>query len=292
MSMTIAQLLNSTERLKDKGYGVGNTFSNKEFGEIYAYNKTVRVKPKHSIIEITMMIKAVTEKVTLKSGQSRTAAAHKIMVAISNVEQEEVTADELVKRARDIHPGYQNKKRYPDIDIIQKAIDPDKEVFPGKTVMEQNNGTYVLITNNISDKSEIRVWCSCSSYYWVFQYYNIEAEVNIPGKQSRMSPYKHKTKKGLDEFKKGKPMRNPKKAPGVCKHIRLLLAMLMDKRTIANNSTNAKKNLSEYHFNMSKFKKIQRLNEAEYKKLTRQYDADRSRKVQERDRNSSIQGYF
>ena len=55
----------------------------------------------------------------------------------------------------------------------------------------------LIITDKISDESEIRVWCSCSAYYWAFQYYNVDNKVDLYG--SYPEKYIPKTKKGFEE---------------------------------------------------------------------------------------------
>lgn len=282
MAMTISQLLRSTARVD--GYGAENTFSSKQFGEVYSYNKMVKTKPKHSIIEVTMMIKGATERVNQKKTGSRTVAAHKVMVAISGVEQEVVSAQRLVAMMRASNEEYSDIEKYTEDELLRRAVDPDKQPFEGKTVMEQGNGEYVIITNEIKDTSYIQVWCSCSSYYWVFQYYNIGADVNIkrPGAPIKMEAYRYKTKKGFEDFKRGRPMRNPNKAPGVCKHIMLLLAMLMDKKVVSSTTKSTKEVVSNYKLNVKRFKDISRISKEEYDKLMKDYSRDRARKVEER----------
>lgn len=300
MAMTISRLLQSTNKVD--GYKPSDTFGHKKFGDIYAYNKTVRVKPKHSIIEVTMMITAVTEHIHSKTSAERPMAAHKVMVAISGVEQEILTAEELIARMRATYPECSDPEAVPDADVLQRALDPEKKPFKDKTVMEQTNGTYVLVTDKIKDSSLIQVWCSCSSYYWVFQYYNIQEDANIklPGAPVRMPMYRYKTKKGFNSFKKGKPIRNPKKAPGVCKHLMLLLAMLMSSGVVAAKSKNAENVETAYFLNLSKFKSKTktRVSKEEYDKLMKDFNADRRVQINERKYESASgpqsgsQGWF
>ena len=286
MGMTISQLLQSTEKVK--GYGSSDTFK-KKVGKILAYNKVVKAKPKHSVIEITMMIKGMTETVYQARTGRRPVAAHKVMIAISGVEQEIVSGAQLAQLMRDTYDEYKDTEEYSDKELIKRATDETKKPFAGKTVMVQGNDTYVIINDGIKDDSYIQVWCSCSSYYWVFQYYNIEAGVNIikPGAPVSMPTYRYKTKKGFEAYKKGKPMRNPKKAPGMCKHLMLLLAMLMSSNLISDSSKASKKTKAQYMLNIHNFKKIKRLGPNQYKKLMAQYDKDHDRKVKERKMFSS-----
>ena len=95
--VTIQQLIDSTNTVK--GYDTQNTFSKKKFGAIYAFNKVATPKPKDSIIEISMMIKGVTDMIHLKT-KDRPVAAHKVLIAIKGVKQELLTRAELISRMK------------------------------------------------------------------------------------------------------------------------------------------------------------------------------------------------
>ena len=292
--MSISNLIRSSAQVK--GFSLENTFSEKKFGEIYMYNKKVKVKPKNSVIEVSMMIKGATEKV-VKKGQRETMAAHRVMVAISGVEQEEIPPEKLVIKIRGENTAYQDTEKYPDEYILSKILssdqsNPQNKFLPGKTIFEGDKGNFVIVTDNIKSSAQILVWCSCSSYYWVFQYYNIAAGVNIPlpGRPASMGTYKYKTQKGLDQAKKGKPMRNPSKAPGLCKHLMLLLALLMDSHVVKPTSKTAQRLDTSYSLNMNKFKKVDRLSKSGYDKLIRDFDKDLRLKRYERRRYAAWSG--
>lgn len=276
--MNISELLRSTSFVE--GYNPSNTFTNKKFGKIYAYNKLVRTKPNSSIIEVSMMITGVTDMIKpAKSTVGRSVAAHKVMVAIRGVNQTVVSGDMLAEMMRATNPEYKDTEAYPNEDLIARAINPDYKPFADKTIMAQANGTYVIMEDKISKDAQIRVWCSCSSYYWVFQYYNVEHGVDIWGKAP--ARYIPKTKKGWEAFTKNKPMRNPGRHPGMCKHIMLLLALLMDSELVSE----ARSITRNYKANIERFKKVDRLNADQYNKLMKEYQSDHRRKLQQRDLN-------
>lgn len=283
MTMTISELLKSTESVD--GYSAADTFGKKQMGSILTYNKTVRVKPNVSVIEITMMIRGMTETVSRMGGRS-SVAAHKVMVAISGVRQRTITGKQLASMMRFAHSEYSDTEKYSDAELIERAINGKVKPFKNSTIFRQE-GTdkYVQVQDEIDpDKAKIQVWCSCSSYYWVFQFYNIKENVNIrqKGAPVNMPPYRYKTQKGFDAFKKGKPMRNPGKSPGVCKHLMLLLAMLMTSKVIGDSSESAMDVADNYQLHTNRFKKDEVLSEDAYEALMRKYDRDRSKKIQER----------
>ena len=272
--MNISQLIESTSRVT--GYGARNTFSNKQFGEIFLYNKTVKTKPGSSIIEVTMMIRGVTDKIkATKKSAPTTVAAHKVMVAIHGVKQRTISAQMLVRDMR-LKPEYHDKEKYTDEELIAIALDPDKKPFKDQTVMAQMNGSFTVMEDNIDKNSEIRIWCSCSSYYWVFQWYNVEKNVDIWGIPPQR--YVPKTKKGWEALQKNRPVRNPGRHPGMCKHIMLLLALLMDSEVIAE----ARGITRNYKANIAKFQKADRLSKEAYEKIIRDYKVTHSRKLQQR----------
>ena len=274
--MNISELLKFTSYVK--GYDAKNTFSQKRFGSIYFFNKVARVKPNSSILEVSMMIQGSTDKILpAKEAASRSVAAHKVMIAIRGVEQEVLSAEQLCRRMRLNNSAYKDEEAYPDDDLLAIALDPERKPFEGKTIMPQANGSYVLITDQIKKDNEIRVWCSCSSYYWVFQYYNVENNVDIWGKAP--ARYIPKTKAGFEAFSKNQPMRNPGRHPGMCKHIMLLLALLMDSDVIGE----ARSIVRNYKANIERFKKVDRMTSEQYNKIIKEYASDHRRLNQKRD---------
>ena len=272
--MNISKLIQETSFVT--GYGARNTFGHKQFGEIFLYNKTVRTKPGSSIIEVTMMIRGVTDKVrTTKKSTPTTVAAHKVMVAIHGVQQRTISAKMLVRDMR-LKPEYHDKEKYTDEELIAIAINPDNKVFKDQTVMPQMDGSFTVMEDNISKDAEIRVWCSCSSYYWVFQWYNVEHGVDIWGNLPQR--YVPKTKRGWEALQKNRPIRNPQRHPGMCKHIMLLLALLMDSEVIAE----ARGVVNNYKANIAKFQKADRLSQEAYEKIIRDYKISHNRKLQQR----------
>ena len=280
--MNISELLKETSYLAN--YRPGYTFANKKFGEIYLYNKTVKTKPNSSIIEVSMMIKGVTDKITSKNGGETSVAAHKVMVAIHGVEQRTESAQALIRDMR-LKREYSDKNKYSDEDLLAIAINPDIKPFKDKTIMPQTDGSYTIITDKISKNSEIRVWCSCSSYYWVFQFYNVENNVDIWGKYPQR--YTPKTKKGWEALQKNRPVRNPGRHPGMCKHILLLLALLMDSEVIAE----ARSIVKNYKANIARFQKSDRLSQQAYDKLIKNYMSDHRKKLQQRNEERDSMGY-
>lgn len=274
--MNISELLKSTSYVK--GYDAKNTFSHKNFGEIYFFNKVARVKPNSSILEVSMMIQGSSDKIlAAKEEEGRSVAVHKVMIAIRGVEQEVVNAEKLCNLMRLNNPAYRDEDAYPDNDLLALALNPDNKPFEGKTVMPQANGTYVIITDKIQKDNDIRVWCSCSSYYWVFQFYNVENNVDIWGKAP--ARYIPKTKAGFDAFTKNRPLRNPGRHPGMCKHIMLLLALLMDSDVIGE----ARGITRNYKANIERFKKVDRMTANQYEKIMKDYASDHRRLNQKRD---------
>lgn len=316
--MNISELIQSTnmvqhttiinedgEKERTPRYGARNTFKNKPFGAIYFYNKLVTPKADKSILEISMLIKGVTEKVMAgKSHEKKPVEAHRVMIQISGVKQVVMSAPQLADAIRDEHKELGDKEQFPDGDVIEMALTSNisngnpPELLKGKTIIrrsynrtinkgtdkEEVVGTFVVIDNNIDKNCQIRVWCSCSSYYWTFQYYNVQEDVDIFGKNP--DKYSHKTVKGLEAFQKNRPIRNPGKHPGMCKHIMLLLAMLMDTDTISEARGVAR----QYKANIARFTKVEKLDDTGFKRLIGQFKRE-FKKLQTSRAINSAPGY-
>lgn len=264
--MNILQLLESTK--KNKGingydhYKPDYAFKSKEFGQIYFYNKTVKTKPGFSIIEVSMMIKAVTD---------RNRSNHKVMIAISGVHQETVRGTTLIDRMRALDL-YKDTEAFSDEQLLAIAL--EKKPFPEKTVIKNETGNYTIIDDNISVDSEIIVNCSCSDYYWTWQYYNVEKNVDIFNEKP--PKYSPRTSAGKEGMKTNQPVRNPGRNPGMCKHIMLLLALLMD--TDTKNPTNllqeAKGITKYYRANLDRFQKVDRMSPEEFRREMRKWERE------------------
>ena len=269
--MNISELLQSTQYVNNRSYGPKNTFQQKSFGEIYLYNKVVKTKANSSVIEVSMMIKAVTDT---------ESSVHKVMLAINGVNQRTVQPETLVKEIRLKDKKYEDTEAYPSEDLLIYAV--EGKPFEGKTVIKNEAGTYTIIEDNVSKDNDIMVWCSCSNYYWVWQYYNVENNVDI----FKQAParYVPRTEAGKNALKTNRPMRNPNRRPGMCKHIMLLLALLMDTNSdskgVGNTgSTNVIKEsrsiTRNFKANIARFQKVDRMTNEQYKKLMNTWKNER-----------------
>lgn len=273
--MNISELLESTSNVT--GFGAKDTFGKKKFGAIYLYNKSVRVKPGSSIVEVTMMIRGVSDMIKpTKESSQRSVAVHKVMIAIRGVNQEAVSNTEIVERIKNLEVDGQKPYAGEHGNHILSEIEKDTKFFKDKTIFKNKGGGYVIVEDKIPKTAEIRVWCSCSSYYWVFQYYNVQNKTDIWMKYP--DKYIPKTKKGWEAFKKNRPMRNPGKHPGMCKHIMLLLAILMEKETVSE----ARSIIKNYKANYNKFKVMNKLTKKGYDQLIKDYKSDHLRKNTQR----------
>ncbi len=297
--MSISELIRSSAKVRDKknsdtGYGARQSLRGKRFGTIYAFNKKVKVKPESSVVEISMMIEASTEKKA-----DKTKGYHKVMLAIAGVDQQEVTADELVALIRFERVIYADEEKYDKDTLIKMALNQNGDqyktskeaqentILPNRSVFESDtSGKYVIVSNQIKDSAKVQVWCSCSSYYWVFQYYNIKAGVNIKSRNTMKSigAYKYRTQKGFEAFNSGRPMRNPEQAPGLCKHLMLLLGMLMEQGTVERNSKAARDVYDTINFDRLKYN--ERISDAQYNNIMRNFDKDMNVLNNERKFNS------
>lgn len=260
--MNISELLQSTQYVGNKSYGPKNTFANKQLGQIYLYNKQVKAKTGHSVIEISMMIKAVTEK---------NVSYHKVMMAIGGVNQRTVQGITLVRELEAMNDKYKGMAYE---DVIIEAI--QNKPFPDKTVIQNEAGTFTIIDDNVSKDNRIMVWCSCSNYYWVWQYYNVENKVDIFN--TAPPKYNPRTEAGREALKANKPMRNPGRHAGMCKHLLLLLALLMDPDGNGGSGLvkEARSVTRNFKANIDRFQKVDRLTKRQYENIVQKWESERA----------------
>ena len=276
--MNIKQLIASTGRI-GKGRSRSEVFS-KKFGAIYLYNQMATVRKMGTSVTVSMIIGGVTDMIS-SGGQKQPVAYHKVSLAINGIEQEYYKPDELVAKLRRDYQEFADVDKWNSNDILHAAIEAPQKYFPGYTLFratnDSNNG-YCVVSNKIPEDAEIQVWCSCSDYYWTMQFYNCENDVDL----NKQYPQRYipKTEKGFEAFKKGQPLRNPGRHPGMCKHLMLLLATLMDKGIIEDKNSGLKK---YYKANYANFDmKKQRLTMDQYEKRISEYQRDHDIKLEQR----------
>lgn len=283
--MNIKQLLQSTSMVK--GRGKSRAFQ-KKFGTILLYNQTVTVRKTYNVVDISMMISGVTDMIKTANGK-RPVAYHKATVSIKGLKQTYYSPENLVSYIRLNYKEYENEKEYPAPDVIKIVLNNPSGFFPGSTIFRTTNDAdngFSVIPNKIPEDSEIRVWCSCSDYYWTFQYYNCDNDVDSYGKYPQS--YTPKTKLGFEALKKKQPLRNPSKSPGMCKHVMLLLATLMESGIVQEDKSNL---LKYYNANYEKFKKKSMLGKVAYENRIAKWRKDQDIKLKQRKIESNSIGY-
>ena len=244
--MNLKELIASTSKVK-KNRDQASVFQ-KKFGSIYAYNKNITIARGGNAIVVNMIIGGVTDMI--RTGGKRTPVPfHKVSLAL-NVGKDgkkEYTSKEMVDTIRAMHREYADEKKWPAPDVLKKVLEEPDKFFEDATVFPATNKGvgFVVVTNNIPEESEVQVWCSCSDYYWTFQYYNLSTKnkdgscLNLYGASGYSSRvYVHRSKTGKNSKR---PLRNPGRHPGMCKHLMLLAAMLMEDEVISDPKNGLKK---------------------------------------------------
>lgn len=283
--MNLEELIASTNRVNHRDM---SSVFRKKFGSIMAFNKKASVGGLGNVIVVSMMIGGVTD--FIKSGGKRTPVPyHKVALAINVGEDgyKEYTAAALVEEIRKRTKEFDG---LPDPAVLEGALKDPTKFFEGWTLFQKsNNKGFVIVRNQIPKESQVQVWCSCSDYYWTFEYYNIQnknskgASLNYYSQASSAYPktYRHQSAAGK---KSKRPMRNPGRHPGMCKHLMLLVAMLM-KESVLKDSNGLSKfyeaNFEEFiegkmkkeRLDQDKFARVME----EYKKGQRDLSAQRRR---------------
>lgn len=216
--MNIQQLIASSAEIYSSGilargeeshYSSAYTFSHKEFGQVLQYNKTVIYKPNYDIVEIGLFITAKTEKG--KTG-------HFCQCALKGVDMKPVSKNEIFKRVRERQGG--KLSNYSDAEIID-YVERGGTVYNGKYVVRsrRDDDMFLVMNKRISPDTEVRVRCSCASFFFDIAWYNGTHNCLIGAKPPAYPKFK------MDPT--AKPIRNVYKKPGLCKHLMLLFSMLM-----------------------------------------------------------------
>lgn len=288
---SISEIISSTNTVKGRG---SSSLGQKQFGAILAYNKLVLATPGGTTIIVSMMIKGLTDKLNGKP-----VAAHRVLIAVSGVKYEHYTATELVAKIRAEIPKYKDEEKFPFMDLIKMVQEQNIKFFHEKTILPTKDRTYVVINNKISTDAKMQVHCSCSDYFWTFQWYNVDENVDLygvkppPYRYSNRSSAKRLTGNGKQFSMAGKratsstvSIRNPGKAFGMCKHILLLLGMLMDEEVVAPSDPSNQGSESpavSYKLNVDRFKKEEHISYREYNDLINKFSKDAKKMVARRE---------
>ena len=270
--MNLEELIASTNKVKNRSQ---SKVFQKKFGSIMAFNKKVSVTGNgtNAVIAVSMMIGGVTDMIK-SGGKRRPVPFHRAVLALKVGEEgyKEYTASELVQVIRSKTKEFDG---LPDPDVLADALDHPTKYFEDSTLFAKSSGKgYAVVKNQIPKDSEVQVWCSCSDYYWTFEYYNIHAKgggVNYYPAASAAYPkiYNHQSAKGRSSKR---PMRNPGSHPGMCKHLMLLTAMLM-KDDLIKNTRNGLSKFFEVNFKefISDKMKTHRLNQHSFDQVMKGY---------------------
>ena len=216
-------------------------------------------------------------------------AYHKVTLSLKGIKQTYYTPKELIDSIRLNHKEYADETAYPDPDVLKAVLDNPSGFFKNATVFRTTNDNgngFSVVSNKIPEDCEIQVWCSCSDYYWTWQYYNCDHDVDSMGNYP--DKYTPKTKRGFEAMRKNQPLRNPTKKPGMCKHLILLLATLMESNVLQKGSTGLTK---YYKANYNNFKKKKRLSRTSYDNKIALWEKERKVQRRERKYESRKTGY-
>ena len=285
--MNIKELIASTNRVKNRDQA---TVFQKKFGSIYAFNKDITIFKGGNAIIINMIIGGVTDFIKM-GGKRQPVPFHKVSLAL-NVGKDgktDYTPSGLVEAIRASHSEYRDKDKWPNPDVLKEALEHPSKFFEDATIFKTTNGDgYTVVTNKIPENSEVQVWCSCSDYYWTFQYYNIStrnkdgSSLNLYGATGYPKVYNHRSAIGK---KSKRPMRNPGRHPGMCKHLMLLVAMLMEDELIKDTKGGLTKYYKANYDEFLKGSEKKRVSQATFEKKMQQYE--RGHRIMNDQRNNA-----
>lgn len=254
--MTLADLIRSSATIhssvnKKYGYSMAQAIQ-KQFGTIYYNNKVVVYNEQSRILEIRMGIGTKTEKAY--------KGMHSVRLAIYGVEGtiynslEELYRDKTgmiedvedmnkmtkalqgkgnsslnkqmsdAERERNANLGNETNKftlsygtdpnaQLSGYVVPVAAVDPDTGAYT-----YNESGRIFYMENGIDVNSFVRVSCSCSSYYFTMGLYNFWAGAHLG---QAPAPYPGKNPNS-------DTIMNETKSPGLCKHLMMLVMLLLD----------------------------------------------------------------
>ena len=271
--MNIKELIASTNRVKNRDQA---TVFQKKFGSVYAFNKDITIAKGGNAIIVNMIIGGVTDYIQT-GGKRQPVPYHKVSLAL-NVGKDgkkDYSPTGLVEAIRAKHSEYRDEKKWPNPDVLKAALENPSNFFEDATIFKTTNGEgYTVVTNNIPEKSEVQVWCSCSDYYWTFQYFNISTKnkdgscLNLYGSSGYPRVYNHRSPIGQ---KSKRPLRNPGRHPGMCKHLMLLVAMLMEDEIIKDTKNGLTKYYKANYQEFLKDKEKDRISQRSFDNKMQQY---------------------
>ena len=250
---TLAQLVASSALIKSSSYQnvrLSHSLSDalqKEMGTVYYNNKVVFYDPDTSIIEIRMMIGTKTE--------TQYTGFHAVRLAIYGAKGqlynslEDLYWDKIgdknigsgvdpqgdLQRMRKATKGKatNSKGELPEIDNELFDIDYGAEInskltgallpvaHTGANTFGKSfgaTGRVFYLEEPIGIHNYVRVFCSCSDYQYTCGWYNYEAGAHLG---PRPAPYPNRS--GGSET-----VRNVNKTPGLCKHLMVMVTLLMN----------------------------------------------------------------
>jgi hypothetical protein len=285
--LNLEELIASTNKIKNRDQG---SVFKKKFGSIYAFNKNITIFKGGNAIIINMIIGGVTDYIKM-GGKRQPVPYHKVSLAL-NVGKDgkkDYSAEGLVEAIRARHSEYRDEQKWPNPDVLKAALENPSKFFDDATIFKTTNGEgYTVITNNIPENSEVQVWCSCSDYYWTMQYYNQQTRnkdgscLNLYGSMGYPKVYNHRSAAGK---KSKRPMRNPGRHPGMCKHLMLLVAMLMKEEIISDTKNGLVKYYKANYDEFLKNNEKSRISQASFEKKMQQYE--RGHRIMNDQRNTA-----
>ena len=128
------------------------------------------------------------------------------------------SAEEVFAHIRNRGKG---KMAQADDDELRDYIAAGNTVYNNKYVVQSRNNSniYLVMNKNISPDTDCRVRCSCASFLFDVAWYNADHNCLIGSRP----PADPRFQLGL----KTETVRNIDKVPGLCKHLMLLVSMLL-----------------------------------------------------------------
>ena len=187
------------------------TLNNKSFGSVLEYNTQALYRYTYDIVELSMTISSITDK---------TAGAHRVQISLGSVPLRKLDLADFCKEFGYNHMyNYFKENNVPLIEITS-AYNENHPHSAVEVAIPQMGHPYIIMMKSSLDLTlPVRVRCSCADYYYTFGFYNYKRRCNIG---SAPAPYER-----VGGNKDIITIRNPRRLPGLCKHLIFFIDMLM-----------------------------------------------------------------
>lgn len=214
--MNLRQLISSTRSVKTNMWDPHKDFRSREFGQIISCDVKGNYNPRFKTLTVTLYIKSRTQnqrKISAGLGDS-VITTHTAAITFKNIVEHVVDVQEKVAEYNSLNPA----KPITSIqDIISKMQESEPDLVPVEITPD-----YIVFRTRVDFSTECRVKCTCAHFYYTFALYCAQCGAYIGDNVAS-----YKTMNNVKDRRNKPRYRNSNKVPGLCKHLQLLIQLIL-----------------------------------------------------------------